>query len=66
MLVTLLAAGLVASLHLGIGLVVARAYFVLPLNEIPDEAISVTTLRPPPPNLTVPPHGSTPAALRCL
>jgi protein TonB len=45
------AAGLVGALHLGIGLVIARAYFALPPQDKPDTTVTVTTERPyePPP-----------------
>jgi protein TonB len=54
---TLLAVGVVAALHLGVGLVIARAYFALPTDDPPDFKIDATLLRLPPPKpVIVPPR----------
>lgn len=57
---TLLAVSVVASLHLGIGLIIARAYFALPVEDGSDVAINATIFRPPPPKPVTPPPVSRP------
>jgi protein TonB len=58
---TMLAVGLVAALHLGIGLVIARGYFAPAAVEIDDPGIKVTTYRTPPPKpIIIPPRTQTP------
>ena len=52
---TLLAVGVVAALHLGVGLVLARAHFALPADDPPDFKIDATIIRPPPLKPVIPP-----------